>query len=134
MPGCEEGATKSQKDDSHMSVKEAGRRRPVQRETTKVSAYACACVRACASCVWARTHELHTEIKATLDAGIGSGLLTSGRLFGGSLDSSCAYTSASRSEVTTISHTYTHTQGNTTQGPMSLYNAHHNPPGWLLSC
>jgi hypothetical protein len=93
----------------------------------------CVRVRACASCAWARTHELHTEIKAMLDADIGSGLLSSGRLFGGSLDSSCAYTSASRSEVITISHTHTHTQDDTTPGRMSLCNAHRNPPAPRLA-
>jgi len=49
-----------------------------------------------------------------LVADIGSiDLFSNGRLFGGSLDSCCAYTSASRSEVTTISHTHTHAQDNT---------------------
>ena len=109
MPGRKEGATKFQKGNLHMSVEEAGRRRPVQSETK--ASDVCG---ACASCVWARTHELHTEIKAMLVADIGSiDLFSNGRLFGGSLDSCCAYTSASRSEVTTISHTHTHAQDNT---------------------
>jgi hypothetical protein len=59
MPECKEGATKFQKGNLHMSVVEAGRRRPVQSETKASDVCACACVRI--MCLGTYTRAAHRD-------------------------------------------------------------------------
>ena len=121
MPGRKEGATKFQKGNLHMSVEEAGRRRPVQSET-KVSDV-CG-----GDHVFGHVHTSCTQrsrrcSSRTLVRSICSVMVGCS----GAPWTAAAPIQAQAGPRSQLFHTRTHTH-KTTPGRMSLCNAHINPP------